>query len=282
MPSTSPTAGFFGPVEPTRICDTRAAGPGIAGNQCNTGGASPITAGGTLTFNVHASGSPVPATGVSAVSFSLTAIGPTAPTVLTAYPEGSARPVASNLNAAAGATMNNHVMVPVSSNGTVSIWNSTGSVNVAIDIDGWFSSAAGPLGRFGALPQYSPLYLCDTDAIVGAGSAPCQISGHVLTVTVANQATPPLGYPLPAIAAVIEVNVSRATAPTFITAYPGPDSSARPATSELDVPSAYPIAMLMVVPIGPDGTINIYNAVGSFGYPSGIRIKVDFFGYYAG
>ena len=48
------------------------------------------------------------------------------------------------------------------------------------------------------------------------------------------------------------------------------------------MPSSYPIAMLMVVPVGPDGTINIYNAVGNFGYPSGIRIKVDFFGYYAG
>jgi len=282
-PSTSPVAGFFGPVEPTRICDTRAAGPGIASNQCNAHGVSPIGAGATLTFNVHASGSPVPASGVSAVSFALTAIGPTAPTVLTAYAGGSVRPAASNLNASAGATVNNHVMVPVSSNGTVSIWNSKGLINVAVDIDGWFSTASGPSGEFGAFPQYSPLYLCDTDALVGNGTPPCEVSGHVLNVTVANMdAVPPLTFPLPPIAAVIDVTVSRATTPTFITAYSGPIASARPATSELSVPSSYPIAMLMVVPVGPDGTINIYNAVGNFGYPAGVRIQVDFFGYYAG
>lgn len=281
-PSTSPVAGFFGPVEPTRICDTRAAGPGIASNQCNAHGASPIGAGATLTFNVHASGSPVPASGVSAVSFALTAIGPTARTVLTAYAGGSARPAASNLNASAGATVNNHVMVPVSSNGTVSIWNSTGSINVAVDIDGWFSTASGPVGRFGAFPQYSPLYLCDTAIDLGYPFEPCGISGHVLNVPVANMVAPPLTFPLPPIAAVIEVTVSGATAPTFITAYPGPITSVRPATSELNVPSSYPIAMLMVVPVGPDGTINIYNAVGNFAYTAGVRIKVDFFGYYAG
>jgi hypothetical protein len=282
VPSTSPVAGFFGPVEPTRICDTRAAGPGIASNQCNMRGASPISAGATLTFNVHASGSPVPASGVSAVSFSLTAIGPTARTVLTAYPGGSVRPAASNLNAVASETVNNHIMVPVASDGTVSIWNSTGSINVAVDIDGWFSTTSGPLGEFGAFPQYSPGYVCDTDSIVGVGTSPCEVSGHVLNVTVANQAAPPLTYPLPPIAAVIEVTVSRAAAPTFITAYPGPITSARPATSELNVRSSIPIPMLMVVPVGPDGTINIYNAVGNFGYPAGVRIQVDFFGYYAG
>ena len=40
--------------------------------------------------------------------------------------------------------------------------------------------------------------------------------------------------------------------------------------------------MLMVVPIGSDGTINVYNAVGNVGYPNPVRIQVDFFGYYAG
>jgi hypothetical protein len=100
-------------------------------------------------------------------------------------------------------------------------------------------------------------------------------------VTVADYVAPPLTYPLPPLAAVIEVTVSGASAPTFITAYPGPATAVRPATSELNVPTSYPIVMLMVVPVGPDGTINIYNAVGTFGYPVGIRLRVDFFGYYA-
>jgi len=77
--TTSGTTGLYNPVAPTRICDTRAAS-GIASNQCDLGGQHPIVAGSPLTFNVHGSGSPIPASGVSAVVFNLTAIAPTANT----------------------------------------------------------------------------------------------------------------------------------------------------------------------------------------------------------
>ena len=58
--------------------------------------------GATLTFNVNGSGSPVPGSGVSAVVFNLTAIGPTKRTVLTAFAGGTTRPTASNVNIAGG------------------------------------------------------------------------------------------------------------------------------------------------------------------------------------
>ena len=57
------STGLFQSTTPLRICDTRATGPGVAANRCNTGGASPIAGGATLTFNVNGSGSPVPGTG---------------------------------------------------------------------------------------------------------------------------------------------------------------------------------------------------------------------------
>ena len=145
--TTSGTAGFYNPTTPTRICDTRV-GTGITVNQCDRTGAKPILAGHPLTFDVHASGSPVPATGVSAVVFNLTAIAPSTGTVLTAYPGGGAEPTASNLNVPAGAIVPNRVIVPVPAgcaapNCTVTIANGAGSANVAVDIDGWYTDSSG-------------------------------------------------------------------------------------------------------------------------------------------
>ena len=63
------------------------------------GGQHEIGAGGVLTFNVNS----IAASGVTAVVFNLTAIGPSTGTVLTAYPGGTSRPTVSNINANAGA-----------------------------------------------------------------------------------------------------------------------------------------------------------------------------------
>src|ERR1017187_4012528 len=92
------STGLYTPTTPLRICDTRAPGPGIASNRCNLSGLSPIGPGSTRTFAVSGMGSPVPGTGVTAVVFNLTAIGPTVSTVLTAFAANTAKPNASNLN----------------------------------------------------------------------------------------------------------------------------------------------------------------------------------------
>src|ERR1022692_200927 len=161
----STTAGLYNPINPTRICDTRS-GSGININQCDRTGPRPILAGPPLTFDIHGSGSPVPSTGVSAVVFNLTAITPTAGTVLTAYPSNVSTPKASNINVPAGAVVPNRVIVPVPAhcvapNCTVSIANGVGSVNIAVDIDGWYTDNTGT--QAGALfSGVAPSRLCDT------------------------------------------------------------------------------------------------------------------------
>ena len=153
-PSTS-TAKYNPLSAPVRICDTRASGGSTSPNQCNTSGHSPILGTGpVLTFNVHTLTDNVPSSGVVAVVFNLTAIAPTVRTDLTAYPAGVTEPLASNVNLEAGTAVPNRVIVGVSGSGTVSIANSAGSVDVAIDIDGYFASTG---SMFQALDSRSNL-----------------------------------------------------------------------------------------------------------------------------
>ncbi|MDA8380211.1 MAG: IPT/TIG domain-containing protein [Actinomycetota bacterium] len=115
---------------PVRICDTRSSQPA---NQC-TG--RTVALGTTLV--VSATGlAGIPA-GAKAVVVNLTAVQPSASTFLTVYPGGST-PVVSDLNVPAGAVAANLVVATVSSSGTISIYNSRGIVNVAVDVTGWYT-----------------------------------------------------------------------------------------------------------------------------------------------
>jgi hypothetical protein len=280
--TTSGTAGVYNPTTPTRICDTRSGG-GITVNQCDRTGPKPILAGHPLTFDVHASGSPVPATGVSAVVFNLTAITPSTGTVLTAYPSNVATPTASNLNVPAGAIVPNRVIVPVpggcaAPNCTVTIANSAGSANVAVDIDGWYTDSTGTTGAL--FSAVAPSRLCDTRIgnlnDPGCDKAPVSAGlAGVLNIQIAGKAgVPAMTSSSPPVAVVINVTAVQATAGTYVNAYSS-DASGPPGVSDLNVQVGQADTNLVVVQVGSDGTINLYNAVGN------VELIVDVFGYYS-
>jgi hypothetical protein len=270
--STSP--GLFSPVSPSRACDTRAAGGGIAPNQCNPSGASPIAAGGVLTFNVHTATDNIPASGVTAVVFNLTAIAPTRSTVLTAYPSNVTRPTASNVNVNAGTTLPNRVIVAVSPTGTVSIWNSVGSVNVAVDVDGWFSATVAT-AQFTGL---TPARVCDTrfgnssdagctKAVVGAGGV------LSIDITGIDGVPPTTGHPGQPVAVVVNVTAVLPSSATFVTVYPG--LTVRPNASDLNVSAGKVATNLVVADVGSNGFINLFNDLGN------VNLIVDVLGYYS-
>ncbi len=121
-------APYF-PVTPARICDTR------SGNTTQCSGKT-LSAGGTLVVQVTGNGG-VPA-GATAVVANVTATGATAQSFLTAYPDGTTRPLASNLNFSAGQTVPNLVTVPLSSTGAIDLYNASGTVNALVDVDGYY------------------------------------------------------------------------------------------------------------------------------------------------
>jgi adhesin/invasin len=117
---------LFTPMTPNRVIDTRLQGGTIGQAQSST-----YAVGGFA-------GVPSGATGVI---FNVTVTNTTASSYLTVYP--NARPLASDLNWVAGQTIPNMTQATLSSTGTVSFYNNTGSTDLVVDLSGFFGQAAG-------------------------------------------------------------------------------------------------------------------------------------------
>lgn len=86
-----------------------------------------------------ATGGAVPPGALLAVVLNVTAVDVTTSSHLTVWPSGAARPTASSLNFAAGATVaKREVVVGVGVGGVVAIGNRAGSVHVVVDVVGWY------------------------------------------------------------------------------------------------------------------------------------------------
>jgi hypothetical protein len=133
------------------VPSTFAASATIDGDGTGTG---PLETAATLKVRVAGRGG-VPLSGVDAVAINVTATSPTARSFLTVWPTGKSRPNASNLNVAAGQTVPNFVMVKVGTGGQISIFNHRGTVDVIVDVVGWF-----PTG--GSYTALTPARLLDT------------------------------------------------------------------------------------------------------------------------
>lgn len=130
--STGVTTGStYHPLSPARDLDTRT-GVGTGGTIGKVG------PGQTLELTV-AGVNGVPAAGAAAVVLNVTAVDPVGPdSFITVYPTGTDRPLASNLNFVAGQTIPNLVIARVGTNGRVSIYNNSASVDVVADVQGWY------------------------------------------------------------------------------------------------------------------------------------------------
>ena len=99
----------------------------------------PVGAGGSTSVQVTGIAG-VPISGVTAVVLNVTAVFPTRSTFVTAYPNGQARPLASNLNPAAGSITPNLVVVKVGDLGKINLYNETGSTDLIADIAGYYTN----------------------------------------------------------------------------------------------------------------------------------------------
>jgi hypothetical protein len=129
----------FQPIVPCRLTDTRPA------SQVGPLGA-PIGPDTAVTVTVHgANGNcTIPTTAVG-IATNTTAVNPTAASFLTVYPADAAtRPTASNLNYVPGSPPTpNQVTVGLSVDGKINVYNRFGSVDVVIDVVGYYVPASG-------------------------------------------------------------------------------------------------------------------------------------------
>ena len=129
-----PGGALLNLVGPARVLDTRN-GTGVRSGKVGPGK--------SITLKVTGKNG-VPAARVRAVALTVTAMDATRASYVTVWPSGTKRPLAWNLNFTTAGAFSNLVIVPVSAAGTVSFYNHTGSVNLAADLAGYYTSAAEP------------------------------------------------------------------------------------------------------------------------------------------
>ena len=125
----------YNPVVPRRLLETR---KNVADGQLAYVGASPVPAGSTIELKV--TGQVEIPDDAAAVVLNVTGTN-AAGGYVTVYPCGTARPMASNLNLAAGATTANLVITKIGTDGKVCLYAQSG-VDLIADINGWFPSTS--------------------------------------------------------------------------------------------------------------------------------------------
>jgi hypothetical protein len=260
------TAGLFTPLVPARILDTR---PGSG--QPHAG--ETMTSGSSLALQITGMGG-VPSAAVAAAVLNVTVTAPTNAGFLTVFPTGVARPLASNLNFVPGQTVPNLVIAAVGTGGTVQIFNSAGNVDVIADVVGWFTDGTNPAATGSIFSGLTPARITDTRPGSGQANAGLTLgTSGILSVAVAGQGgVPVLGGPAAPTAAVLNVTVTGASAASFLTVYPS--GAARPLASNLNWVPGQTVPNLVVVKLGPDGKVNVFNSGGN------VDVIVDVVGWY--
>ena len=228
-------------LRPRRLLDTR-----LTGNALES----------AATLNLQVAGvAGVPLT-ATAVVLNLTVTDTTEPSFLTAYPEGTSLPLASNLNWVAGETRANLAVVEVGAGGGISFYNASGRTDLVVDLQGYFApgTASGP-GEYVAL---SPQRITDTRLGSGEPYAGDTLSpGAALSIQVAGVGGVPTTG---AAAAVLNVTATNTTAPSYLSVYPA--GEANPGTSNLNWPAGATVANRVLMPLGTGGQVTVYNDEG--------------------
>lgn len=230
--SLSEGTGFFTPVAPARVLDTRL---GIGAPRAKIG------AGRTVTLTV-----PGLPSDTTAVVLNVTAANPTAPGYVTAYPAGATRPSTSNLNFTAGRAVANLVSVRVSSN-RVTFYNSAGSTDVIADLAGYFAPSRGA-----GYSAQAPRRVLDTRSGLGAVRARVG-TRESLTLTLP-------GLPASTTAVTLNVTAVAPTSQTYVTVHPA--GTDRPSASNLNVVAGETRANLVTVKVGAGNRVTLYNNAG--------------------
>jgi hypothetical protein len=311
----------FVPVAPARLLDGR---PGTTTADGLFAGTGIVPAGGTVDVMVAPRlGIPDTAT---AVVLNVTAIDAVAPGFVTAYPFGSVRPNASNLNIErVGQTVANLVVSPLSSHPSSVTFYMSGGGYLAADVLGYFVPTAGKPSTDGRYIPLTPSRLVDSrfhyplpnpgdtknctdfatwDAAnfyfwryknLGYGDVarldsnndgiPCEglgppsqpivppdlykfASGETRSLAILGSG----GLPSSGVAAVaLNVTAAGVAARGFVTVFPG--ASPLPNSSNLNVETGDVRPNMVIVPVGPGGTIQMYTTAPT-------HLIVDVAGYF--
>jgi hypothetical protein len=233
-------SGAFTALTPARIMDTREAG-------------GPAAAGREVKLRVLGAGG-VPSSGVSAVALNVTVDQPTAPGFLTTWPSGEPRPTASTHNFVAGGTVANLVLAKVGAGGMVSMFNSAGSVQLVVDVVGYFS------GSGSAFVPVTPRRVTDSREGQPFGS-----------LAVGGTGIADMGVPAGASGVVVNVTATDSSERSFVTVWPA--GEVRPFASTVNPVPGLSVPNHAYLKTGA-GRLSVFNNSGS------TDVVIDVFGYF--
>jgi alpha-tubulin suppressor-like RCC1 family protein len=221
---------------PQRVLDTRT--QGLVGPD------------GTVTVDL----SSVLPTTATAVTFNLTGTDTTGSTVVTAWPHGTPKPTASNLNLEPGDTRPNLVTVAVGPDRKVDLNNHVGTVNLIVDVAGYYATDRGD-------PFFTVSPVRTMDSRTGPSFGPGESRALDLSPWL----------PASAKAVVYNLTATNPTTATFVTGYPAGTSV--PNTSNLNLVAGQTAPNLAVTPLG-GGQLALRNNAGR------VDLITDIAGYF--
>ncbi len=257
------TPGGFTALAPTRLLDTRT-GLGLPGSS-----PAAVAHGAEVSLQVEGRGG-VPSVGVDSVVLNVTVTSPSSAGYVTVYAGGTTRPAVTSVSFAAAQTVANLVVARVGSDGKVSLANiSAGTIHLVADVSGYFLAGTGRVA--GTYASLAPARVMDTQVGVGAPRAAVGAYASVSLLVAGAGRVPASG----AAAVALTVTATAATTAGYLTVYGS--GSPRPAASGLNFRPGRATSNLLVVPVGPDGRVVLYN-----GSPGSVGLSADVSGYYLG
>lgn len=242
----------FTPHAPTRLLDTR-----------DGTGAPKKVVGAWGTARVKVGGAPGIPANATAVVLNLTVTNPSRAGHITAFGTGDERPTSSNVNYEPGQTVPNLVIVPIGDDGYVDLYNhAEGSVDLIADVTGYFTHTSSS-----GYTSLTPSRLVDTRT--GLGAKKGQVgAGSTFGVQIAGRG----GVPSGVTAVALNVTVTDPRSAGHLSVFP---SDRQATTSSLNFVAGQTVANAVIVPVGPDGKINVLNRA-----TGGSDVIVDVVGYY--
>jgi hypothetical protein len=234
----------FRPVTPCRLLDTR------------IDRAQPVSSGETVRVRVTGRcGTPAEA---SVAVLSLTVTETTGPGYIAAFPAGSARRPASNLNYRANGTVANSAIVLLGDDGAVDIYVHR-ATELVVDVTGAFVPVSGAVAS-GRFVPVSPTRLLDTRETGQRGDGTIDVPL-------------PVGVPASATAVVVNVTIVDATRKGFITVYPGGSTPPIASAQNADLVNRTR-AVTVIAPVTPAG-FRVHRSMVS-------DLVIDFSGWFTG
>lgn len=229
----------FTAISPVRVLDTRL---GLGADS------APVGPGETITLDLSAVDD-LPS-GIQGVIINVTTTQSTEPSFITVWASSSDRPSTSNLNTEPGQNTPNLVIVRVSQDLSIDLYNAAGTVHLIADVTGYIVSPSR------SIETTTPTRVLDTRDGTGTSSRPFG-PAETRSLVLAGVG----GVAPDASAVVLNLTSTRSTEPSFLTAWPS--GADRPLASTLNTEPGQTTPNLAIVELGDGGSIDLYNAAGS-------------------